>query len=36
VATGIEGRLDVMRSSPHENQAYEIGRRFETWLAANP
>jgi Papain-like cysteine protease AvrRpt2 len=28
--------LNVMRSSPHENQAYEIGRRFETWLAANP
>ncbi|HSS02501.1 MAG TPA: papain-like cysteine protease family protein [Kofleriaceae bacterium] len=28
--------LEVMRSSPHENQAYEIGRRFEAWLAANP
>ncbi|MGN6105218.1 MAG: hypothetical protein ACTHU0_08950 [Kofleriaceae bacterium] len=28
--------LQVMQSSPHENQAYEIEQRFQTWLAANP
>ena len=25
--------LNVMRSSPHENQAYELDRRFRQWLA---
>jgi hypothetical protein len=28
--------INVMESSPHETQAYDIGRRFATWLAANP
>ena len=25
-----------MRSSPHENQAYELTSRFMTWVASNP
>jgi len=28
--------LEVMQSSPHENQAYEIAWRFAAWMAANP
>lgn len=28
--------LDVMNSSPHERQAYEIESRFAAWYAANP
>ena len=28
--------IDPMRSSPHENQAYEIEGRFKTWHASNP
>jgi hypothetical protein len=28
--------INMMRSSPHENQAYDLEQRFLAWLAANP
>lgn len=28
--------INMMRSSPHENQAYDIASRFMTWLSTNP
>ncbi len=28
--------LDPMRSSPHEEEAYQLERRFMTWLSAHP
>ncbi|MGH3135180.1 MAG: hypothetical protein ACRDPV_01635 [Gaiellaceae bacterium] len=28
--------INMMRSSPHENQAYDLEQRFLTWYAANP
>lgn len=28
--------LDVMRSSPHENQAYDLEARFMTWYKSHP
>lgn len=28
--------INVMRSSPHENQAYDIASRFMTWFSTNP
>jgi hypothetical protein len=28
--------INMMRSSPHENQAYDLEQRFLTWYAAHP
>jgi hypothetical protein len=28
--------INMMRSSPHENQAYDIASRFMRWFSANP
>ncbi len=28
--------IDMMQSSPHETQAYDLAARFDAWYAANP
>jgi hypothetical protein len=37
IKRALQGKpMEAMRSSPHEEQAYQLEARFKTWLAANP